>query len=67
MGAKAAFLGRAPLFGLAAGGEQLAARALEIIGEELRRSMILAGCASAGKAGAVELVDHDGRAVRRRP
>ncbi|MGD9980823.1 MAG: alpha-hydroxy acid oxidase [Hyphomonadaceae bacterium] len=43
LGASAVALGRAYLYGLAAGGERGVARALEIIDSELRRTMALCG------------------------
>ena len=46
LGAKAVAIGRAALFGAAAGGETGARRALEILLDELRRSMQLSGVAS---------------------
>lgn len=45
LGANAVALGRAYLYGLAAGGETGVRRALEIIDSELRRTMALCGCA----------------------
>jgi (S)-mandelate dehydrogenase len=44
LGAKAVLLGRAPLYGVAAGGEAGAARALQILVEETERVMSLIGC-----------------------
>ena len=46
VGARAVVLGRAPLYGVAAGGEAGAARALEIVRSEIDRTMALLGCAS---------------------
>jgi L-lactate dehydrogenase (cytochrome) len=43
LGADACLIGRASLFGLAAGGEAGVSRALELLAEDLRRSMILLG------------------------
>jgi len=43
LGAKAAFVGRAPLYGVAAHGEAGAARAIEIFREEIGRVMALLG------------------------
>jgi isopentenyl diphosphate isomerase/L-lactate dehydrogenase-like FMN-dependent dehydrogenase len=43
MGASSVMIGRATVFGLAAGGEAGVARALEIFREELRRSLALVG------------------------
>ncbi|SEF15798.1 (S)-mandelate dehydrogenase [Rhizobiales bacterium GAS191] len=44
LGADAVLLGRAMLYGLGAGGERGARRALDIIAEETRRTMALLGC-----------------------
>jgi (S)-mandelate dehydrogenase len=46
LGADAVLLGRAALYGLAAGGEAGAKRALTILGEEIRRTLALLGCPS---------------------
>ncbi len=46
LGAEAVILGRAPLYGLAAGGEQGAARALDILKDEFDRTLALTGCRS---------------------
>ena len=46
LGATGVALGRAYLFGLAAGGEAGVSRTLDILEEELRRTMALMGCAS---------------------
>jgi (S)-mandelate dehydrogenase len=46
LGARAVLLGRAPLYGVAAGGEPGAARALAILRDELERAMLLTGCRS---------------------
>jgi isopentenyl diphosphate isomerase/L-lactate dehydrogenase-like FMN-dependent dehydrogenase len=43
LGATAVALGRAYLYGLAAGGERGVARALQIMDSELRRTMALCG------------------------
>jgi isopentenyl diphosphate isomerase/L-lactate dehydrogenase-like FMN-dependent dehydrogenase len=56
LGAKALLLGRAPLFGLAAGGESLASRAIGILAAELRDTMILAGCPSVAAAEECRLI-----------
>ena len=45
-GAKAVLVGRAPLYGLAVGGEAGVARALDLLYQELRTSMALLGCRS---------------------
>ena len=52
LGAKAVFLGRATLFGVAAGGETGVVRALRILCDELDRAMALMGCAS------LDQIDH---------
>jgi (S)-mandelate dehydrogenase len=44
LGAEGVLLGRAPVYGLAAGGEAGAARALAILADELDRTLALAGC-----------------------
>jgi (S)-mandelate dehydrogenase len=44
LGARAVLLGRAPLYGVAAGGEPGAARALAILRDEMERAMLLMGC-----------------------
>lgn len=49
LGAKACSIGRAYLYGLAAGGERGATKALEILRMELVRAMQLAGCADVAK------------------
>ncbi|MBA3500389.1 MAG: alpha-hydroxy-acid oxidizing protein [Myxococcota bacterium] len=46
LGARAVVLGRAPLYGLAAGGEEGAHRALDILRAELDRTLALLGCPS---------------------
>ncbi|CDN56140.1 L-lactate dehydrogenase (cytochrome) [Neorhizobium galegae bv. officinalis bv. officinalis str. HAMBI 1141] len=46
LGADAVMTGRAALYGLAAGGEAGAARAITILEEEIRRTMALLGCRS---------------------
>lgn len=45
-GAKAVFVGRAPLWGVAVDGERGAALALSILGQELDRVMAMMGCAT---------------------
>jgi isopentenyl diphosphate isomerase/L-lactate dehydrogenase-like FMN-dependent dehydrogenase len=44
LGATAAMIGRATLYGVAAAGEEGAHHALEILTTEIRRSMALLGC-----------------------
>jgi isopentenyl diphosphate isomerase/L-lactate dehydrogenase-like FMN-dependent dehydrogenase len=46
LGARAVLVGRAPLWGLAAGGEAGALRVLELLREELDLALCLTGCAS---------------------
>jgi (S)-2-hydroxy-acid oxidase len=46
LGATAVFLGRAILWGLAAGGQKGVERVLEILNEELKEAMMMAGCSS---------------------
>jgi isopentenyl diphosphate isomerase/L-lactate dehydrogenase-like FMN-dependent dehydrogenase len=48
LGARACLVGRAALYGLAAGGGAGASRAIEILTAELQTAMALAGCASVG-------------------
>src|SRR5688572_10980534 len=58
LGAQAVLTGRATLFGVMAGGEPGARRALEILSSELERSMRLCGARSAAELGA-ELVSRN--------
>jgi len=44
LGARAVLIGRATLYGIAAGGEQGAARAITLLREEIDRAMALLGC-----------------------
>jgi isopentenyl diphosphate isomerase/L-lactate dehydrogenase-like FMN-dependent dehydrogenase len=44
LGARAVFIGRATLYGIAAGGEAGAARAIGLLREEIDRAMALLGC-----------------------
>lgn len=44
LGAKACMIGRPFLYGLAAGGQAGVTRSIDILGSELRRSMMLLGC-----------------------
>ena len=46
LGAEAVILGRAPVYGLAAGGREGALKALEILQEELDTTLALTGCRS---------------------
>jgi isopentenyl diphosphate isomerase/L-lactate dehydrogenase-like FMN-dependent dehydrogenase len=50
LGARAVLAGRAPLWGLAVGGEEGAARVLEILHEEIELALTLLGCASPADA-----------------
>jgi len=52
LGAKGVLVGRQPLWGLAAGGEEGARTVLELLKEELEISMHLAGCRSLDEVGA---------------
>ena len=49
LGAKIALTGRATLYGVGAGGEAGAAKALAILKDELRRTMSYVGCAKIGE------------------
>jgi (S)-mandelate dehydrogenase len=51
LGAKAVLVGRATLYGVCAGGEPGAQRALEILRDELVRSMQLCGARTIGEIG----------------
>jgi (S)-mandelate dehydrogenase len=51
LGAHAAMIGRAALYGLAAGGQPGAARALELLVSELLRTLGQLGCANVGQLG----------------
>jgi L-lactate dehydrogenase (cytochrome) len=46
LGARACMIGRAYLYGLGAGGEQGVDRSLELLRNEIRRTMVLLGCPS---------------------
>jgi len=48
LGARACLSGRALVYGLAAGGEAGAARAMSLLVDELRLAMTLAGCGAVG-------------------
>ena len=52
LGARACFIGRAHLWGLAAGGERGVARALEILRDEMARAMTLGGWRTVADIGA---------------
>lgn len=51
LGASCVFVGRATLFGLAAGGEQGVSRALAILRDEIDRAMALIGCRNLSELG----------------
>jgi 4-hydroxymandelate oxidase len=51
LGARAVFIGRPILYGLAVGGETGVARALEIVRRETERAMVLLGAATVGDLG----------------
>lgn len=57
LGAKAVVLGRAPLYGVAAGGQQGATLALQILHDETVRVMSLIGCGSVDSLNASYLSD----------
>jgi isopentenyl diphosphate isomerase/L-lactate dehydrogenase-like FMN-dependent dehydrogenase len=51
LGAHGVMIGRAPLYGLAAGGEAGVTHALGILRSEMERTMLLLGCRSIGELG----------------
>ncbi len=51
LGAHAVMLGRATLYGLAAGGEAGVAHALSLLRAEMERTMTLLGCRNMGEVG----------------
>ena len=57
LGADAVILGRAPLYGLAAGGTAGVTRALDILRDEFDRTLALTGCRSVGELTPDLLVD----------
>jgi isopentenyl diphosphate isomerase/L-lactate dehydrogenase-like FMN-dependent dehydrogenase len=61
LGADAVMVGRSTLYGVAAGGFEGAARALEIYYEEIRRVMALLGCSTLAELGPqyLKIVDPD--------
>ncbi len=67
LGADAVMVGRATLYGVAAGGEAGAARALEIFRDEIHRVIALLGCRNLAELGPhyLKLVDPTLRAPRR--
>ena len=64
LGARACLLGRALLYGLAAGGEPGAARALAILRGELELALALAGCPAVGRLDASWLLDREQERAR---
>ena len=52
LGAEGVLLGRAPVYGLAAGGRAGVARAISILADELDRTLALTGCTSIASLGA---------------
>lgn len=52
LGAKAVLLGRAPLWGVAAGGAPGVARALRIVADDVERTMAFMGCRTVAELGA---------------
>jgi L-lactate dehydrogenase (cytochrome) len=58
LGARGTMIGRAFLYGLAAGGEQGVRRSLEIIAAELDTTMALCGCTDIASVGPEILADH---------
>ena len=61
MGASGVMVGRATLFGLAAGGEAGVARALEIFREEIGRALALIGATRLSELGREHLMLHHPR------
>ena len=49
LGAKTVFIGRGTLYGVAAGGQEGAVRALAIYRDEIDRTMVYLGCAAIGE------------------
>jgi isopentenyl diphosphate isomerase/L-lactate dehydrogenase-like FMN-dependent dehydrogenase len=62
LGARACLAGRALVYGLGAGGDAGAARALQLLEQELRLALALLGCRSVQELGRGWLHDGDGRA-----
>ena len=58
LGADAVLIGRATLYGIAAGGEAGAARALGLLREEIDRTLALLGCASVDALGPECIASH---------
>ena len=59
-GARAVLIGRSYLYGLAAGGEAGVAHAVDILADELRRAMGLAGCTSVDELRSARLIARSG-------
>lgn len=58
LGARAVLLGRAPLYGVAAGGEAGVSRVLGILAEDVDRTMAFMGCRSVQELGAACVARH---------
>ncbi|WPP02006.1 alpha-hydroxy acid oxidase [Pseudomonas sp. HR96] len=56
LGADGVLVGRATLFGVAVGGQAGAQKALQLLADELRRSLILLGCEGVGELAGQELI-----------
>jgi isopentenyl diphosphate isomerase/L-lactate dehydrogenase-like FMN-dependent dehydrogenase len=70
LGANAVMVGRSTLYGVAAGGEAGAARALQIYRDEIHRNMALLGCKTIDEIGPQCLLfadKHELRAPKERP
>lgn len=65
LGADAVLLGRATLYGLAAGGEAGASHALQILRDELDRVLALVGCPNINELGPDYLFGHSASPMRR--
>jgi 4-hydroxymandelate oxidase len=63
LGADAVLAGRAPLWGLAVGGEAGALRVLEILRDEIELGLVLLGCRSPSEVGPQHVVDGPAPAV----
>jgi isopentenyl diphosphate isomerase/L-lactate dehydrogenase-like FMN-dependent dehydrogenase len=61
LGARAVLVGRAVFWGLAAGGEEGAARVLELLRAEIRLALVLLGCASPAAVGHAHVTHQSGR------
>jgi len=67
LGARAVLLGRAPLYGLAAGGERGCGEVLTLLRREMEICMRLLGCADVGGLNSSFLLSDHGGAHRREP